>query len=212
MVLFCLMVGAICATGETRWAPAPPIILYTTFQHEPPAAVLAAIENEVDSIMAPNGLRFEWRSLDGVRGQEVSAELAVITFQGRCDSAGLAGRSKLAGALGWTHVSDGEILPFTDIGCDRVREFVQRSLFFIDPDARQEAYGRALGRVVAHELYHIFANTTHHASWGVAKEAYTVQDLLSDEFQFQAKESHLLRSNRPAAPTEPVAAPPDNRP
>ncbi len=54
---------------------------------------------------------------------------------------------------------------------------------------REGAYGRALGRVLAHELYHIFGNTTHHASEGVAKESYTVQDLLTEEFQFEAKES-----------------------
>jgi hypothetical protein len=31
----------------------------------------------------------------------------------------------------------------------------------------------------------------------VAKECYTVQDLMNDEFQFQEKESRLLRTNRP---------------
>ncbi len=137
--------------------------------------------------MAPIGLHFEWRSLSGVRGQEVSAELAVITFQGHCDMAGLSTRTTFSGALGWTHVSDGEILPFTDIACDRVREFVQRSLAGSNSEERQVRYGRALGRVLAHELYHIFAHTAHHAAWGVAKEAYSVGDLLNDVFQFQDK-------------------------
>jgi hypothetical protein len=50
--------------------------------------------------------------------------------------------------------------------------------------------------VVAHELYHIFANTMRHGS-GVSKESYSVQDLLSDDFQFQAKESRMLQANRP---------------
>jgi hypothetical protein len=35
---------------------------------------------------------------------------------------------------------------------------------------------------------------------GVAKESYSVQDLLSDDFQFQAKESRLLQANRPKLP------------
>jgi hypothetical protein len=197
MILFCLLAGVLPAVGETRWAPSAPITLYTSFQQEPSAAVLEAIQEEVEAIMAPIGLHFEWRKLAGVRGHEVSVELAVITFRGRCDIAGLTAQSKIAGALGWTHMSDGEILPFTDISCDRVREFVQRSLVVTHPDERPALYGRALGRVLAHELYHIFANTRRHGSWGVAKECYSVQDLMNDEFQFQDKESRLLRTTRP---------------
>jgi hypothetical protein len=204
LALFCLLAGVLPAAGETRWAPSASITLYTSFQQEPPAAVIEAIHEEVEAIMAPVGLRFEWRDLAGVRGHEVSPELAVITFQGRCDTAGLVAHARFSGALGWTHVSDGEILPFTEIACDRVREFVQRSLGAMNAVERPAVYGRALGRVLAHELYHIFANTAKHASWGVAKESYSVQDLLNDEFQFQDKEYHLLRSNRPPAAGEAV--------
>jgi hypothetical protein len=160
------------------------------------------MQEEVEALMEPIGLRFEWRSLSGVRGHEVSTELAVVTFQGRCDTTGLLGRKTFSGALGWTHVSDGEILPFTDVSCDRVREFVQRSLVALTSEEKEFLYGRALGRVLAHELYHIFANTTRHGSLGVAKECYSVNDLMNDEFQFQAKESRMLRAKRPPAMVE----------
>src|SRR6266542_4126825 len=103
MVLFCLLAGALPASGETRWAPSSAITLYTSFQHGPPPAVLSALQDEVEAIMAPIGLRFEWRSLAGVRGHEVSTELAVITFQGRCDTAGMMGRAASSRAAGWTH-------------------------------------------------------------------------------------------------------------
>jgi len=106
-------------------------------------------------------------------------------------------RSKFEGALGWTHVSDGQILPFTDVSCDRVRDFAQSGLLSYRAEERPEKYGRALGRVLAHELYHIFANTMHHGSGGVSKESYSVQDLLADDFLFQAKESRMLRVSRP---------------
>lgn len=204
LALFSLLAGALPAAGQTGAAPVLPISLYMSFQQQPPPAVLAAIREEVEAIMAPIGLHFEWRNLDGDRGQEVSVELAVITFQGRCDTAGPALRGKVAGALGWTHMSDGEILPFTDIACDRVREFVSRALSAVNLVERQTAYGRALGRVLAHELYHIFANTTKHGSWGVAKESYSVLDLLTEEFQFQEKESRLIRSVRTHEPADPL--------
>jgi hypothetical protein len=132
--------------------------------------------------------------------------LAVITFKGRCDAVGLSTRSRFEGALGWTHVSDGQILPFTDISCDRIRQFTQPGLLAVRPDDRAAKFGRALGRVLAHELYHIFANTMRHGSLGVAKESYSMHDLLADDFQFQARESRMLRTNRQRAAVESTAA------
>jgi hypothetical protein len=202
LALFCLLAGVLPGWSETRGAMFAPITLYTQFQQAPPEGVLLALQDEVESIMAPIGLRFEWRDLAQTQGHEVSAELAVVTFKGRCDTAGLMAHSRFEGALGWTHVSDGQILPFTDVNCDLVREFVQSGLLTFRTGNREERYGRALGRVLAHELYHIFANTTRHGSEGVAKESYSVQDLLSDDFQFQAKESRMLQSNRPRPAVE----------
>jgi len=197
LALFCLLAGVFPGWSETRGATFAPITLYTQFEHAPPAAVLEALQDEVESIMAPIGLRFEWRDLSRTQGHEVSAELAVVTFKGRCDTVGLMTHSKFEGALGWTHVSDGQILPFTDVACDRVREFLQSGLLTYHPEERDAKYGAALGRVLAHELYHIFANTARHGSMGVAKESYSVQDLLSVDFLFEAKESRMLRTSRP---------------
>jgi hypothetical protein len=186
--------AALPAFGGERLTPAP-VALYTSFRQTASQAVVGALQNEVEVIMGRLGMHFEWRSLASARGNEVSAELAVITFQGRCDVAGLMPRSAQPTALGWTHVSDGVILPFSDIDCDRIRNFVQRDLLFLRTEVREEAFGRALGRVLSHELYHIFAQTAHHATDGVAKSAYTVQDLLSDEFQFDEHEVVTLRSS-----------------
>jgi len=124
LFVLCLTLGALPGFGETRQTPVAPIALYTQFQEDPPEAVTEALHDELDSVMAPMGLRFEWHSLTGARGNEVAVELAVLTFKGRCDVAGLMPRNGSPGALGWTHVSDGIILPFSDVDCDRIRGFV----------------------------------------------------------------------------------------
>src|SRR5207302_274823 len=182
--------------GEPRPIRIAPISLYAQFQEEPPQAVIDALHEELATIMTPMGLQFEWRALAGVRGNEVSVELAVLTFKGRCDVNSPVPRNTVAGALGWTHVSDGAILPFADVDCDRIRGFVQRDLLGTDAEDREAVFGRALGRVVAHELYHIFANTSRHGSDGVAKASYTVQELLTDEFPFEGRESREMRSSK----------------
>ena len=44
-----------------------------------------------------------------------------------------------------------------------------------------------------------------HGSMGVAKESYNMKDLLADDFQFQARESRMLRANRPRTAPESAA-------
>jgi hypothetical protein len=182
-------------SGE-RESPAT-IVLYIDFEQDPSAVVLEALQQEAETIMAPMGTEFEWRSLQSVSGSEVSTQLAVVKFLGRCESSGVdvSHRAK-AGALGWTHVTDRTILPFADIDCDGIRQFMHTGLASVDWKDRSEAYGKAVGRVLAHELYHIFANTGRHGSNGVGKAVYSVRDLLSREFHFEERESEALRSNR----------------
>ena len=208
LLILCLTLGALPGFSQKGVIPVPdlvsashvplaPVALYTHFDHPAPQGVYEALQDELENIMQPIGLNFEWRSLDGVRGNEVSVELAVLTFKGRCDVAGLTSRSDPnPGALGWTHVSDGVILPFSDVDCDRIRNFVQRELVSVRLPDREEAFGRAIGRVVAHELYHVFANTSRHGSCGVGKSAYTVSELLAEDFQFEGRESTALRTSK----------------
>ena len=197
-----LMLAALPAFGEHQETSLAPIALYIRFQQEPPLAVAEALQDEVNSIMAPMGLRFTWRALAGVSGSEVSVELAVITFKGTCDVAGLTPHSSNPGPLGWTHLSHGVILPFAEVDCQGIRGFIQKKLLTMPAADREEAYGRALGRVLAHELYHIFANTTRHNSCGVGKSKYTVQELLSPEFQFEERESLALKTSNTHAALE----------
>ncbi len=187
-----LAMAAMPLCGAQKGAELPPIALYTQFVERPPADILEGMQAEVESIMAPMGLTFHWHDLAASNGREVSVELAVIEFQGRCDVDALMSRDGRPGPLGWTNISDGVILPFAKVNCSAVRTFIQKELLDIRADDRLQAFGRALGRVLAHELYHIFANTTRHGSDGVGREFYSVRDLLAANFQFQAKESMAL--------------------
>jgi hypothetical protein len=177
-------------------APTAPIALYSGFEQAPPQAVETALHEELDSIMTPLGLRFEWRDLHGARLEKPAVELAVVSFKGRCDVSGLVRRAATPGPLGWTHISDGSILPFSDVDCGGIRAFLQSDLLEIPAAAREAAFGRALARVLAHELYHVFADTTRHGSFGIGKEAYSARDLLENGFRFENRESKALRNGK----------------
>ena len=192
-----LALAALPALGEHQETLAP-IALYTEFQQPPPLAVVDALQDEVSSIMAPTGLRFTWRDQSVAKDVEQWVKIATITFKGRCDAVGLSPHRSTPVPLGWTYISNGVILPFAEVDCQAISGFIQKELLAMPSEERRATYGRALGRVVAHELYHIFANTPRHSFRGAGKSAFTVRDLLSPKFQFKAHESLALRAIKEA--------------
>jgi hypothetical protein len=77
-----------------------------------------------------------------------------------------------------------------------VRLFVERNLISVPSSNRQAVYGRAIARVLAHELYQFLANPKGHASGGLAKAAYSAEDLMAQSFRFGRKQYDCLRSHR----------------
>jgi len=69
------------------------------------------------------------------------------------------------------------------------------ALVGIDSKMREFVYGRAVARVVAHELYHILAREKHHASGGIAEAHFTSEELVSNDFQFRPNAVQKLRRN-----------------
>jgi hypothetical protein len=59
---------------------------------------------------------------------------------------------------------------------------------------RNVLLGRSIGRILAHELYHILADETGHANEGIAKSAFTAGDLLAARFEFERGTLQLLRN------------------
>src|SRR5262249_50407731 len=143
----------------------------------------------------PVGRDIEWRSLEESSEHHVAEEIVVVTFHGNCDAQTNPFAQPESSGLGWTHMSDGEILPFAEVDCDRMRALVQTSLMRLAEANRGAVFGRAIARVIAHELYHIVAHTIHHGS-GLSKPAYSAQELLSDEFVFDPQETKALRTLR----------------
>lgn len=146
------------------------------------AGVLQAIEREVEAAMLPSGVEITWQD-DGLR-PEVFDRVAVIHFRGDCrPDAPIPASLRLsrsdAEPLGQTQVVDGKIVPIADVRCDAVRKFIDRDLQAAPAANRDELLGRALGRVTAHEVYHILLRTRGHAREGLAKPSQTSSDLLT---------------------------------
>jgi len=195
-ILCCLTLSALSAFSATVGGSGAPLRIYTEFRSAPTEAVQTSMESEVSALVSPIGLDVEWRSLSAPRYGESSAALVVVTFTGRCEAVSLQPHRATGGALAWTHISDGVILPFVDIDCDRLHDLLQAKLLQADARKRDGLLGRAMARVLGHELYHVFAETRHHEKGGLAQPAFSAGELLSDDFNFGEKEFRTLSTSK----------------
>ena len=65
--------SALPASSQSAPSPAAPVAIYTDFQQLVPTNVADALRAEVDAIMEPAGLQFQWRSLADFHGESAVA-------------------------------------------------------------------------------------------------------------------------------------------
>lgn len=137
---------------------------------------------EAAKILKQSGVSLRWRV--GAPAQPVTGLLVVVKLQGHCDMDG-SPALPASGPLGWTHEVDGQMLPFADLACDKLRGVVEVSAVNRDQVRGNVLLGRAMGRVLAHELYHITADTSEHGRDGVAQAALTPLELTSGSLELR---------------------------
>jgi hypothetical protein len=146
---------------------------------------------EAAHILKQSGLSLRWRV--GTPAQSVSGLLVVVKLRGRCDMDGSAS-FLVPGPLGWSDAVNGTILPFSDLACDNIRGAVQSAISDGSVVRGNVLLGRAMGRVLAHELYHIVADTSEHSSGGVTQATLTPRQLTSGELPMQRAETEAVAS------------------
>src|SRR4029077_17208028 len=106
--------------------------------------------------------QFHWKSYETLQEGQSFDDLAVVRMNGTCASDPASFLYDERGPLGSTHVTDGRVLPFASLDCDRLRETLHCSLAGSDSSRWRLGFGRALGRILAHEMYHVLAQTGRH--------------------------------------------------
>jgi hypothetical protein len=181
ILLLTLMVAGAANSQES----AKRIGIYLQFDSAPGPASIRTMEAKVEELLSPSGLALDWRMTDANKGTNPVSGLVVLTFKGACRIGIAVPPPRDFGTLGedrplaTTKVVNGRVLPFGEVRCDEVRA----ALSYLPPGSsraqRQTALGVALGRVVAHELYHVLAQTTRHTSKGLARAIHSLKDLIS---------------------------------
>ena|SRR5216117_1073480 len=172
-LLLILCVSA-CANAQTRT-----LALYAEWPRGLDAGSGVIMRAELQRLLAPAGLEVVWKTLADRKAGEDFELVAVSSFEGLCAVDEPASNPAITASLADTSISNGHILPFFRVDCDRLIRMLGSQL-------EPAVLGRALARLVAHELYHIVAQTTDHQERGVAKAAFSIRDLTDARFELDA--------------------------
>ncbi len=159
------------AFAETK-APASSLAIFFRFESSYSDIALQEMKRELGPLMERSGYRLDWRNRDEAISTDSFDDLVVIDFRGRCLMEAAGSLHDRGGPLGWTHVANGAVLPFSAVECDRVRAVLH--------SASDVVLGRAMARVLAHELYHVLAQTATHQKVGITKPSLSRADLVSE--------------------------------
>jgi hypothetical protein len=183
-----ILLAILCApVGATE------LTLVLQFDNVYSAASLDAMEREVTSIVGGSGIKVEWRLLADLKPAETFDSVVVVRFRGECYMRPPIYLLDERGYYGFTHISDGDVLPFGEVECDKVASAIGPAMSKSQWSQSDSVLGRALGRVLAHELYHMLAKSQRHATDGVTRRALSPAQLVSGKLKMSGSDLKELR-------------------
>ncbi|HEX4807908.1 MAG TPA: hypothetical protein VH325_03210 [Bryobacteraceae bacterium] len=196
--ILCLLFSVPLLAGKSSIDPVPTyrqITVLLDFENPHPHVPLKAMQSELQSILSGAGVSLDLRIKDELPADPQFGDLLIFKMKGNCstDRLPLGAILDERGPLASTYSSDGEMLSFGEVQCDRVRLSLQRLYGEQSVEMHSAVYGKALGRVVAHEMYHMIANSTSHTKDGVTKSSLSPRELAQGPLRFSADTDVLLR-------------------
>jgi hypothetical protein len=175
-----IVFAGVCVQAQTRT-----LGLYSGTARGINAESRQVMQEELRRLLRPAGIEVVWKDSAGRKAGEDFELIAVSSFYGSC-SLEASPHVPVTGSLADTSISDGHVLPFFRVDCTRLIQM-------LGPHISSPVLGRALARVMAHEIYHIVARTPEHQETGVAKAVFAAQDLTEPEFEFDSSSISLMR-------------------
>jgi hypothetical protein len=136
---------------------------------------IGEMKTEAQALVKDSGVVLSWRRMDQLSSSAAFPRMVVVRFRGVCQMGLPVPPLPLeAVTLGSTYILGGEPSPFSDIECDRIR-----SSLGAQPGRGDLLFGRALGRVLAHELHHVIDRTRRHTATSYMRQSLSVADLIA---------------------------------
>ncbi len=172
LLLFVLVVAGTAAD--------PSLTVVLDYEQPHSRSSFEAMQSELKSLLERAGLSLQLRDKATLAPNTEFGDLVIFKMAGRCDATPVpfAALSDERGPLAMAYTADGEILPFGEIRCDRIRLSLERTFGRgLPSEPNRLAYGSALAKVMAHEIYHMLARDARHTKTGLTKKALSSHEL-----------------------------------
>jgi hypothetical protein len=193
-----LIAGLLPVAASVDHAQPTVLTVILDFKGPHSSTSLKEMKRESGLILHSSGVQLDWKVL----GEDPFAsysDLVVMTFTGSCEFEPAAPRYDELGPLGplaTTRTTNGEVQPFGEVDCNRVVNSARSAMSPYDFARGDLLIGRAIGRVVAHELVHMLTKSGQHGTEGVERPALSGRQLISASLPLSAFDIDRLRQER----------------
>jgi hypothetical protein len=192
-IFICLIAGLTVPLGADVDRVSPSVLTVILDLKGPYSRTsLSEMKRESGLILNSSGVLLDWRML-GEDSPDSYHDLVVIIFKGACKYQPVTPRYDERGSLAVTDMIDGAVQPFGEVDCDRVVNSASQAMSDNDCSRGDLLIGRAMGRVVAHELIHMLTKSAQHGVEGVEKPALSGKQLIAGYLPLSAFDIGLLK-------------------
>src|SRR5437762_2775129 len=106
-----------------------PLTLLLQFDGDRSGISLDEMKRELTTLMDTVGIRIDFRLKEDLASSDPINDLVVVRFKGDCRMEPIPIPYDERGPLAFTHTSDGHVLPFSEVACNRVKNSVNKALW-----------------------------------------------------------------------------------
>lgn len=172
------------------------IALLTAHDHPMVREVSHAMEGELTSLFAGAGSDIAVHADGPFVYLGAPRHVLYVSFRGQCRFTQQTAPRSRGRVLASLAVVDGKIQPLMTVDCDAVAQTIAGRMTGDDLKNAEFVYGRALARVVAHEIFHWVAHQVNHHHSELFSQGMGARTLLAEMAEFDPGELRLLRVNR----------------
>jgi hypothetical protein len=187
------LICAIACIATVTPGLAEGITIVLDFQGPRSEQSVTEMKREFEGIMRESALHFDFRTR-AEASQSTASDMMVVTFKGKCVFEPVPYLIDERGPLAFTFTTGGTVQPFGEVECDRVSKAMRSAMSGGDFGKGDMLLGRALGRVLAHEVVHILTRSGQHGTSGVAKSALSGSQLIAPELRLEAGDLERINS------------------
>jgi len=191
----CLLAAIALPVAAKPPANGADVTVIVNFKSTYSVTAIKAMQREVEQILKTTGVSLDWRTRSEA-GDATFNDLVVLTFKGACAFNPMPVVYDELGPYAITRTIGGEVQPFGEVDCDHVVSSLHSAMSGGDYAKGDMLLGRALGRVVAHELVHMLTKSKEHGREGVEKAALSARQLIAESLPLSNFDIDRLQAER----------------